>query len=196
MRVDEQSMSKINKALSSPKELGGVFEPVFSTTHMGKGALVVKGLVRWGEKKDAVNIPHGIHEFHTHPNACTPTECYSDMPSATDMRIITADFTQGNVSHTVFSQLFTYVCSPGPSLKRDILNTPNGRQRQAKVDDIVRRFEAFEAMMRAEGVTAKNMRSYSDRWMRLARRLGFSIQRLRRGERPVIRFRVHGGKTR
>lgn len=186
LKVSDSGMGKIGQALERSVEFGGVFSlnPLSMEIDIPK-------LSRWGEKS-TVNIPHGILEFHTHPSSCTPQECYMDMPSLTDMTIITTDFMQGNVWHVVFGQLGTYCVKVGEKMQKHILRM-DAFKRKSFVRRVLSRFDSFQKKMGNQTkvtVAKRFLFQKKKEWLHLARELGFVVKYYKRGIAPILHLRL------
>eukprot|EP00899_Mesostigma_viride_P005821 jgi/Mesvir1/1523/Mv14506-RA.1 len=160
----------IVKSMASGKELGGTFRYDF-----GKGRLFNPTVTKFGHSND-VEIPHGVFEWHTHPQKCGMKECSLSSPSDTDVGVVLNDAQTENLGHFVFSRHGTFVMSLSPNLvvalKRD---KRLAKQIQKQFTLLQRQFSLRFNRSRSEGEKDESEMWHQDEWMALAERFGIVV---------------------
>eukprot|EP00899_Mesostigma_viride_P016850 jgi/Mesvir1/25166/Mv18846-RA.1 len=109
-RLDPAAFHFIINSMSRGAELGGNFSVDLRSSVMRKATVTNVG------RSNDVNTPHGVVEWHTHPQGCTLRECSLSSPSDTDVGVFLEDALTDNVAHCVFSRQGTFVCACSPAL--------------------------------------------------------------------------------
>lgn len=165
MRLSAEAADRLAQAVLNPTEVGGVLEPDFKN-----GVLTVKHETKGG--KDSVEIPIGVFQFHTHPNACrSASSCYFEFPSENDMVLIARDSMKGLVAHFIVTLERVYRVAISPKLRLRFAQDPD------KVEDV---FDHFADLMmrlqeRAQTEGVHIMPELLKEWVREATSYGFLV---------------------
>eukprot|EP00899_Mesostigma_viride_P004177 jgi/Mesvir1/13760/Mv22701-RA.1 len=92
-RVDPAAFRYILNSMAEGKELGGNFRVDARSSVLKKAAVTNVG------RSNDVDTPHGIVEWHTHPQGCTLRDCSLPSPSDTDVGVFLEDALTDNVAH-------------------------------------------------------------------------------------------------
>ena len=162
--LDKAAFALIKEAVDNTKhEVAGVL-------HLGPGhTLQFRGPFVEGER-DAVDVPHGMVEFHTHPSKCSDSskDCGIDVPSPEDIGLLLYDLFNGTLVHMVFASTGTYVMQAQPALVKRIKEGGDAYVR-ALVGDFERLFEEEPPRWANLGNDAFLIK-FRKAWMALARR--------------------------
>jgi len=108
-----------------------------------------------GGTADTVTLPHGGIVFHTHPNHCDrASQCYLEVPSEQDWRILAGDVAEGaSLMHLVVTHSGVYELSPYDATRAALFKgkvTPEGIERRMRT--FLRKMDkaAMEAAARGE----------------------------------------------
>lgn len=184
--VSKSSMKKILAALKRPRELGGTMD-----INLENGTLDTSPFVAWGGA-NSVELPHGIFEFHTHPNSCELGKaCSMEMPSADDMSIVIHDRMNGNISHMVFTRGCTYALSVSDALHQRLKSLDTTR-RGDLCKKILSQFQRFQKRFDIAYEQNKSV-VYRMRpgWLRLARKHGFVVKTYPVGVPPTFKIKIY-----
>lgn len=166
LRPTPKMISFLSTAVHTPHEVGGLIEPNFEL-----GTLEVK--MSTGGDQDSVEIPLGVYQFHTHPNACRSKEsCYFEFPSENDMALIARDGMRGVVAHFVVTLEQVYRVSLSSRLRLQYARNPE------KIDLVFDHFA--EVMLRLQARAQREgihiMAQLRKEWAREAHRYGFVVE--------------------
>lgn len=165
MHLSREAADELSNAVKNPSEVGGTLEPNFV-----KGVLEVKFRTSGG--KDSVEIPIGVFQYHTHPNACrSPSSCYFEFPSENDMMLIARDSMKGLVAHFIVTLERVYRIAISPRLRLRFAQHPD------KIDEV---FDHFADLMirlqeRAQKEGVHIMPELLREWTREAKNYGFLV---------------------
>ena len=166
--IDADVHKQLVTLLDRPIEYGGALELdkrtmtlVIRTMHPGTGL-------------DAVLVPYGLVQFHTHPAKCSRTRCALGIPSAADMGGFAETAAKGRAAlHCIYGADGVYCVSMDPIFLARL------RKDKAFRDQFLTSTRAtFEA---ASHHIKRNMPHYPrlrDKWLQLANRSGFRVRLL------------------
>lgn len=134
---------------------------------------------------NAVGIPEGIVQFHTHPTRCNAELCTLGIPSTQDLMEFSKAFMRGEtLIHCLYSIDGTYCISIKSQTQRTLRGSAKNKWR-VRTEKNLRSFFSTLDMRR---MTRQSYNEFRDNWIALARSQGISVYRYEVGVVPSFRL--------
>lgn len=180
VKIHPDTDAAIRGLLNEQVEYGGIMEPRFDSKTLN--------LTHWnrGKHYDAVSIPAGVVQWHTHPRACTPTRCTLGIPSGPDLAGFAGAMARGDsLMHLVYSADGIYAIVVDDSYL-DAMKADK---------EFFKHFQTlantnFNAItgdyINSDNHTDSDYKAFRNKWIAMANSSGFRVRLYENGVTPVF----------